>query len=168
MAQNNMIKAIKRLLQKNSSIILCDIYTAKKGGDKMISHTQIEALENIGLLNDRYATKQGYWHHVESCQVTLISTEDIKRIERKSNLSLQNGIHRRNLLISGISSKALEGQTFQLGTAIFKYDKPRPPCGYIDSVSSKGMAKALGRQSGICLHIVRSGLIKKGDVLNIL
>ena len=160
-----MLNNLKYLLRKNKTSKLCHIYTAEKGGDNMISHHQIEVLVNSGLLNDRYATQKGYWHLVESCQVTLISLKDINRIEKKSKLSLQNGLHRRNLVISNIPSKSLEGKTFQLGSAIFKYDKPRPPCGYIDSIAGKGVAKALGQHSGICLHVIKSGSVRIGDRL---
>lgn len=160
-----MLNKLKHLLKRNKTSSLCQIYTAKKGGADMISHDQIDVLANIGLLNDRYATQKGYWHHVESCQVTLISLEDINHIEKKSKLSMQNGLHRRNLVISNISSRRLEGKTFQLGSAIFKYEKPRPPCGYIDSIAGKGVAKALGRDSGICLEVVQSGSIHIGDRL---
>ena len=82
--------------------------------------------------------------------------------------SLDKGSHRRNLVIGGIKTKQLEGQRFRIGTALFSYDKPRPPCGYLEKVEGKGLCRALGHSSGICIRVVTSGTLTVGDGIHII
>jgi MOSC domain-containing protein YiiM len=100
--------------------------------------------------------------------VTLISEHDLKRSQRRGAARLEQGAHRRNLVISGLSSHELRGQDFRIGEAVFRYHKPRPPCGHLDRVEGSGMARALGRHSGICIHVVQGGRIATGDRLELL
>ena len=51
---------------------------------------------------------------------------------------------------------------------MFHYVKPRPPCGYLDQVASKGMGKALSHYSGICVHVVSGGRLAVGDTVTLL
>jgi len=118
-----------------------------------------------GLVGDRYHQGRGYWHAVEACQLTLITAHDLARAHRRGAVRLEHGEHRRNLVVSGISSRQLQGQRFRIGQALFAYHKPRPPCGYIDKVSEPGMCRALGRHSGICLKVLQGGEIRPGDPL---
>ena len=46
--------------------------------------------------------------------------------------------------------------------------RPRPPCGYIQGLTERGMTKALGgNRGGICATVVTSGVIKLNDVIQI-
>ena len=63
---------------------------------------------------------------------------------------------------------ALEGKSFEIGDAIFSYEKNRPPCAYIDQITGQGMCKALGHYSGICIKVVKSGIISVGDTINVI
>jgi len=134
--------------------------------------SQAYACANKGLENDRYYSDNGFWKALEACQVTLISLADLKTSPRHSkdpvSLNLQQGGHRRNLVIDGIKSDRLRDTTFRLGSAVLRYVKPRPPCGYLDQIEGKGHAKQLGKRSGICLQVVESGEIKINDQLVIL
>ncbi len=135
-----------------------------------ISHAY--ACADKGLEDDRYYSDNGFWKALEACQVTLISLADLKTSRHHSHnpvsLNLLQGGHRRNLVIDGIKSARLRNTTFRLGSAVFKYAKPRPPCGYLDQVEGKGHAKQLGKQSGICLQVMESGEINVNDELVIL
>ncbi len=134
--------------------------------------TTAEALSQQGLRGDRYSSDLGHWQSLEGCQATLISAQELRSARKKSSAavieSLDSGGHRRNLVIDGLQSKQLEGKTFRIGTAIFRYHKPRPPCGYIDQVAVGGIGKALSHCSGICIHVVSSGRINVGDAVEIL
>ncbi len=152
-------------LDRETAPKLTGIYTCPAAGEPMQRHHRIEALAGKGLAGDRYARGKGYWHPVESCQLTLISEGDLARAGKRVPVSLALGEHRRNLVIGGGSSLALLGRRFRLGEAVLRGLKPRPPCGYIDGVSESGMAKALGRDSGICVVVEQGGLIEVGDSL---
>ncbi len=129
---------------------------------------EIVAIEDKGLAGDRYCNKTGYWDPVEGCQVTLISEHDLKLAGRGNKLDFHNGQHRRNLVVNNIKTKDLEGKQFQIGEAIFRYDKPRPPCGYLNKVEGRGMAKALSYNSGICIRVLRGGKLCTGEKITIL
>ncbi len=151
---------------------LAAIYSCSKGGEEMQSCQTAVAILGRGLEGDRYANGVGYWHLVESCQVTLISEHDLcyarNRANTKVSALLSTGQHRRNLVITGLNTKRLKGHEFTLGEAVLRYEKPRPPCGYIDGVAARGMAKALGRRSGVCITVVKGGVITVGDTLKII
>jgi MOSC domain-containing protein YiiM len=62
----------------------------------------------------------------------------------------------------------LRGTRFQVGEAILEFDRPRPPCRYIQSVSERGMTKALGRnRGGICARVLEGGIIRPGDSIEV-
>ena len=124
----------------------------------------IEAVEGRGLEGDRYMTRTGYWTGVDECQVTLISAEDLEEIARDTDVHVANGQHRRNIITRGIDLYDLAGKRFTVGEAVLEFDRPRPPCRYIQSLTEPGMTKALGRsRGGICARVVTSGAIRAGD-----
>ncbi|MHB8471813.1 MAG: MOSC domain-containing protein [Gammaproteobacteria bacterium] len=79
--------------------------------------------------------------------------------------ALDSGGHRRNLVIDGLTTRQTEGRSFRIGSAVFRYDKPRPPCGYIDQLVGKGMGRALSHNSGICIRVVSGGTLTVGDAV---
>lgn len=144
------------------------IYIASTAGQPMEKINSVQAITNHGLQGDRYYNQTGFWKATDACQVTLISMHDLHKAKRRSQLDLNNGSHRRNLVIDGIKTKALEGQVFRIGNAVFRYQKPRPPCGYLDKIQGRGMAHALGRYSGVCLQVVHSGMLCIGDAVELI
>jgi len=148
---------------KLHSIFICEL-----AGQPMEGVSSILAIQNEGLLGDRYQTKKGYWDPVEGCQVTIITLQEISRAQKKSPANLELGLHRRNLVLSDIHPKKLVNQSIQIGEAIFQYDKPRPPCGYLDQLVMKGTAKALGNSSGFCFKVVKGGQLSVGNDVVIL
>jgi MOSC domain-containing protein YiiM len=105
---------------------------------------------------------------VDECEVTLIESECIEEIRAKTGVSVTEGEHRRNLITQGIRLDSLLGKRFQVGTAILEYDRPRPPCGYIESLTEPGMTRALVGRGGICARIVTSGTIRPNDSIVVL
>lgn len=148
------------------------IYIATAAGEPMQSVEIVEAAEGCGLQGDRYCLDSGHWQSIEGCQVTLITEHDLRSAKHKTSThiktELENGGHRRNLVIEGLKTKQLEGKSFRVGSVVFRYDKPRPPCAYIDQVAGNGMGKALSHNSGICIKVVRSGRLAVGDTVTIL
>ena len=129
----------------------------------MTSVDSILAIEQQGLEGDRYQRKTGYWDPVEGCQITVITRYDLQKASGRMDIDLTAGQHRRNLLLDGMHPKRLINQKIQIGDAVFEYHKPRPPCGYLDQLVRKGTAKALGKNSGFCFKVIRSGRISIGD-----
>ena len=145
-----------------------NIFFASQGGVEMKSVEQVEAMEGSGLRGDRYSEGTGYWVPLDICQVTLIEAEDLETIQSTTGVKVRKGEHRRNLVTRGVRLDRLRGRRFRVGEALLEYDRPRPPCRYIASITEAGMTKALAGRAGICARIVQSGLIRCGDSIVIL
>jgi MOSC domain-containing protein YiiM len=146
-----------------------EIYVAEAGGAPMTRVEAVEAIERKGLRGDRYMEGKGYWSGVDECEVTLIEIESIEAIEREAGIGVAHGEHRRNVVTRGVRLADLAGRRFRVGGAELEYDRPRPPCRYIESITEPGMMAALGGgRGGICARVVRSGHIREGDAIEIL
>jgi MOSC domain-containing protein YiiM len=142
------------------------IYVVSRGGQPMQPVAEVEAVEGRGLAGDRYFMRTGYWTDDDECQVTLIEAEGLDEI--RGTVQVSAGQHRRNIVTRGIDLQDLAGKTFSIGDAVLEYDRPRPPCRYIQSVSEAGMTKALGRdRGGICARVVTSGTIHVNDRIEV-
>ena len=93
----------------------------------------------------------------------MIAQEDLDTITATTDVQVQQGQHRRNLVTRGIHLPSLAGKRFRIGSALFAYDRPRPPCQYIQQITEPGMVKALVFKSGICVRCFRSGVIREND-----
>jgi len=145
------------------------IFVAPTGGVPMQAVGEIEAVAGRGLQGDRYSQRNGYWTTSgDECEVTLIESECLEEIRAKTGISVESGEHRRNIITQGIRLDSLLGKRFQVGTAIFEYDRPRPPCGHIESLTEAGMTRALLGRGGICARVVGSGTIRTHDPIEVL
>ena len=141
------------------------VFIAGKGGDPMQQLEEVEAVVDRGLRGDRYMERTGYWTDVDECQVTLIQGETLDRI---SEVTVDSGEHRRNIVTRGIDLMKLVGKRFQVGEAELIFDRPRPPCGYIQTITQRGMTKALGGfDGGICARVLTGGMIRAGDSIGL-
>lgn len=142
------------------------IYIAVAGGVPMIPVETVEAVANRGLDGDRYQRGTGYWSGIDECQVTLIEGEGIDAIVAETGLLVQCGEHRRNLITRGVRLFDLRDRPFSVGTAVFEFDRPRPPCRYIQELTQPGMTRALTRgRGGICARVVEGGVIRVNDAI---
>ena len=140
------------------------IFVTDKGGEPMVRVDEVRAVADGGLEGDRYMTRTGYWTNVDECQVTLIQAEILEQIAADTDVRVQDGEHRRNIVTRGIELDSLVGRQFTVGEAVMIFDRPRPPCGYIQTITQKGMTKALGGvRGGICARVLKSGEIRLND-----
>ncbi len=147
--------------------VVLKIFVAATGGEGMNAVEEIEALQSCGLRGDRYCQRTGYWTGVDECQVTLIESEALEEIRVKTGIHIENGEHRRNLVTRGVRLEDLAGKQFRVGEAILEYDRPRPPCGYIESITEPGMTRALMGRGGICARVVQAGKIRSQDSIEV-
>ena len=144
------------------------IFIARSGGQPVERVDEIEALKDRGLAGDRFVEGTSYWSGVDECQVTLIALEALEEIATTTEDSVMEGQHRRNIVTRGVDLLKLRGTRFRVGDAVLEFDRPRPPCRYIQSVSERGMTKALGRnRGGICARVVEGGIIRPGDSIEV-
>ncbi len=143
-----------------------EIYIAPRGGATMQRVDEVEALAGAGLRGDRYLERTGYWTGTDECQVTLIEAETLDAIRAESELRVKSGEHRRNLVTRGVRLHDLRSKRFAVGEVVLEYDRPRPPCAYIQSITQPGMSAALRRlRGGICARVLRPGVIRANDAV---
>jgi MOSC domain-containing protein YiiM len=141
------------------------IFIVPAGGETMQRVDEVRALANCGLEGDRYCRRTGYWTGVDECEATFIQAEHLEEITRTHGVAVNQGEHRRNIVTRGIGLDSLRGRRFQVGEAVFEYDRPRPPCSYIEGLTEPGMTRALMGRGGICARVVRSGKVQVGDTI---
>ncbi|MCP5081865.1 MAG: hypothetical protein GY948_09230 [Alphaproteobacteria bacterium] len=152
-----------RLVQPSRAPAVSALYITAGAGHPMKRIEHAIAVAGRGLVGDRYYSDKGHWSGTDECEVTIITQERIDEIWERWGVKVQNGEHRRNILISNLPIERLLGRRFHIGTALFGYERPRPPCAYITMISEPGMAKALGRDAGICVRCIKGGEIRQGD-----
>ncbi len=145
-----------------------EIYIAPEGSARMRKVDEAQAVASMGLRGDRYCERTGYYSGWDECQVTLIEAEEIEAIAADSGLQVLNGEHRRNIVTRGVRLDELVGHAFRAGDAVLAFDRPRPPCAYIQSITEPGMTRALAGKSGICALVVKGGVIRPGDEIAVL
>lgn len=162
------LKWLKLKRSRANAPKLTAIYIAPGAGEPMQLLRSATAVQDRGLQGDRYYENTGHWKLLDGCQVTLITEHELEQAAKRSKINLDDGSHRRNLVIEGIKLKVLQDKHFKIGDAVFAYDKPRPPCGYIDGVSCPGMGRALSHNSGICIRVLQTGVLNVDDPIEIL
>ena len=148
--------------------LLTAIFIAESGGLPMQRLTTVAAIAGVGLAGDRYALGTGYYSRADPCEVTLIEEETLEVIAERFRIPISEGQHRRNLVTRGLRLRELAGRQFQIGSALLEYDRPRPPCAYVERISSPGMTRALGEGAGIAARILQPGVLRIGDRLIVL
>lgn len=144
------------------------LFIASAGGAPMQRVDAAAALAGRGLANDRYAEGTGHWAD-DTCHVTLIAGEGLDQIARETGIRVAHGEHRRNIVTRGVRLDRLAGRRFRVGQAVFEYDRPRPPCRYVESLTEPGMTRALSRgRHGVCCRVRASGRVRVGDPIELL
>jgi MOSC domain-containing protein YiiM len=145
------------------------IYVTGEGGQPMRRMEEAKAVAGQGLDGDRYLLGSGYWTGRDYvCQVTLIEGEALDRITAERGVAVGEGQHRRNLVTRGVALADLAGHRFAIGDAVLEYDRPRPPCRYIATITEAGMTRALGGgRGGVCARVVTSGGVRVGDAIEL-
>ncbi|HYF34449.1 MAG TPA: MOSC domain-containing protein [Prosthecobacter sp.] len=123
---------------------------------------EVRAIAGQGLEGDRYALGIGYYSGRYDCQVTLIEAEVLDQIEAENGPAMRNGQHRRNLVTRGLRLRDLEGCRLRIGEVLLEWERPRPPCDYVQRLTEPGMTKALGKGAGIGMRVVAGGVLREG------
>lgn len=121
-------------------------------------HYELEAIADIGLTGDHYASKGG------KRQVTFIMQEHLKVVESLLALhEIDPLLTRRNIITSGINLLALKGMQFRIGEAVFEHTGECHPCSRMEENYGKGGYNAMRSHGGITAKVIKSGKIREGD-----
>ena len=141
------------------------IFIAEKASAPMQQVNEVMAIARRGLDGDRYCEGCGFWSEKDECEITMISQHNLDDIRRETGINLNNGAHRRNIVVRNIAMESLAGKRFQIGSAQFAFERQRPPCLHLQQISEPGMVKALAGRSGICIRCFHSGIFRQGDAI---
>jgi MOSC domain-containing protein YiiM len=143
---------------------LIGIYIAQRKGHDLHAVTQVEAVAGHGLVGDRYFLKEGTFSTEEGPdrEVTLIESEALEGLAREYEITLQPHQARRNLLTRGVALNHLVGKTFSVGPVVLRGIRLCEPCGHLEKLTCKGVAKGLIHRGGLRAQIVTGGKLELG------
>ncbi len=145
-----------------------EIYITGEGSAAMERVEEVRTIEGRGIEGDRYCEGNGFWTpYGDVCEVTLIASEDLDRIESELGIRVKSGEHRRNIVTRGIDLNDLRRKRFRIGETVLEYDRPRPPCRHVQNLTEPGMTRALKGRGGICAKVVEGGRIWAQDAIEV-
>lgn len=126
----------------------------------------VEAVAGRGLRGDRYFVDGGTFADREGSDVTFIEAEALAAVEREAGLSLDPGVHRRNVTVAGVALDHLVGEQFRAGTAVCAGTELCEPCPYLERhLGIEGVREALVHRGGLRATILEGGTIGFGDTV---
>ena len=120
----------------------------------MMNVEQAEAVENLGLKNDRHAIPES------SRQVLLIEKETLDQ------MGLMPGQVKENLTTEGIHLMPLRSkQRLRVGgDVILEITKACSPCSRMEEIRP-GLLKELAGRRGILARVIKGGVVRRGDLV---
>jgi MOSC domain-containing protein YiiM len=112
-----------------------------------------------GIEGDHKAIKGG-----GDRQVTLIQWEDLPVVAAfVGRDSVDPGLLRRNLAISGINLNALKNRRFRVGAAVLEGTGYCHPCSRMEENLGQGGYNAMRGHGGITARVIEGGTVRVGD-----
>ena len=149
---------------------IVSIQIASNANDPLNNLDQIKAVEGKGLEGDRYYNRSGTYSekHDESREATFIESEALEALASDYHIELKGAESRRNISTRGVALNHLVGKKFRVGEATFLGIRLCEPCTHLEEVSGKPVRKGLIHRGGLRAQIVKSGLIRVGDEVELL
>jgi MOSC domain-containing protein YiiM len=154
---------------------LLHIHIAEAASYEMEELAEANCVAGRGIEGDRYFTGKGtYSPKADVREVTLIEQEVLDALAR-NDPPLQGGAitlrpedHRRNLTVRGVPLNHLVGRRFRVGEVILRGGRLNFPCKYLEELLNLPVYLALYNRSGLNCSIERGGIIRPGDVVELL
>jgi MOSC domain-containing protein YiiM len=147
---------------------LLGIYLASAAKAPMQAVSEARAVAGRGLEGDRYHDGSGtYFKPQPDCQITLIEIEALEALEIDYQLTLPPELSRRNLLTRGIALNHLADRFFRIGEVELHGHRLCEPCKHLEQVSGLAVRAGLVHRGGLRAEIVKGGVIRKGDSIQL-
>jgi MOSC domain-containing protein YiiM len=154
---------------------LLHTHVALSASYEMEELAEAECVAGRGIVGDRYFNGTGtYSPKPDVREVTLIEQEALDALSR-NDPPLQDGPivleprdHRRNLTVIGTPLNHLVGRRFRVGDVILRGGRLNFPCKYLEEILGKKVFLPLYNRSGLNCGIERGGIIRPGDVIELL
>jgi MOSC domain-containing protein YiiM len=126
-------------------------------------------VEGRGIEGDRYFAGEGTFDSRRSgTDVTLIEDEAIEAARRGDHgLEIEAWDARRNIVTRGIRLNDLVGQELRIGDVVVRGVRLCHPCGHLEELTRPGIQAALRGRGGLRADIVRGGVIRAGDRIEV-
>ena len=133
---------------------------SEKKGTKKHPVAEISLRPHHGIVGDAHA---GDWHR----QVSLLANESVDRM-RKEGLTLAAGDFAENILTEGITLRTLPvGTVLRAGEVRLEVTQIGKEC-HNDCAIKKAVGKCVMPTEGIFAVVVREGVVRPGDEIEIL
>ncbi|MDO5718159.1 MAG: molybdopterin-binding protein [Tissierellia bacterium] len=130
---------------------------------KGIPKTDIESailVENHGIENDSHS---GKWHR----QISLLSYDSVRNFESLADFNIENGAFGENILVEGIDlSKLPVGTILKSGDIRLEVTQIGKECHHGCEIRTR-VGDCIMPREGIFARVLKGGMIKKGDDLDI-
>ncbi len=118
-------------------------------------------LENFGLEGDAHS---GKWHR----QVSLLGVESYKKMEDMGIKDLKHGSFAENITTEGIILHELPvGTRLKIGETIQEVTQIGKEC-HTGCAISQQVGKCIMPKEGIFTRVIKGGIVKKGDIIEVL
>ena len=124
---------------------------------------EVEVTEKEGLVGDHYSGRSG------KRQVTLIQKEHLDGVANILKIdSVDPGLTRRNIVVSGINLLALKDRKFKIGDVELEMTGICHPCSRMEENFGPGGYNAMRGHGGINAKVLKGGTISVGDEVKLL
>ncbi|MGA1081209.1 MAG: MOSC domain-containing protein [Steroidobacteraceae bacterium] len=120
--------------------------------------TAVEAAPGKGLSGDRFRGNAA-----SKRQVTLLQSEHVEVMQKLLGRTIDPGLLRRNLLVSGINLYALRHARFRVGSLLLEGTGICAPCSRMEQALGPGAFNAMRGHGGITARVVEGGELRVGD-----
>ena len=148
------------------------IHIAVSTSEKMQELSVAELIKDKGIKGDRYYEGTGKHSHISDVRdVTIIEKEVLDALEQNQPPLQENSIilkpneHRRNLTSEGVPLNYLVGKRFKVGEVVLEGARLNFPCKYLANLLKKPLLLPLYNRSGLNCKIIKSGIIRKNDII---
>ncbi|HEV3117791.1 MAG TPA: MOSC domain-containing protein, partial [Gemmataceae bacterium] len=96
-------------------------------------------------------------------EITLIEIEALEGMTRETEITMEPGQARRNLVTRGVPLNHLVGKEFSVGAVVLRGIRLCEPCGHLEALTIKGVKEGLCHRGGLRAQILHGGVLKTGD-----
>ena len=146
---------------------LVSIFTTPQGGEELASQNEAVLEVGVGIVGDRYATKQGTFSKEvvkDEEQVTLIELEEIHAYNRTINSDYPHDMFRRNLVTKNVRLNDLVGKEFFVGECRLLGIELCEPCNYLTTYISDVLNHMM-HKGGLRAKVLEGGSIRPQNII---
>jgi MOSC domain-containing protein YiiM len=163
-AEHDLLRGIGPGRRSESTGTVEVIALAAEAESPMTVVPSVEAVENRGLVGDRYERGEGTFSdpNGRGYDLTLVEAEALEELAAKE-VELSPAKARRNLVVRGVALDDLIGKRFRVGEVECFGQRRCEPCAHLERLTRPGVLRGLVHRGGLRADVLSSGEIHTGD-----